>query len=182
MATEADLEDTPALRDKHVIDALVMFDIHTIVKNYPVSGNPDEPTPVSGSLISILTRQNGFTGSPGADLTIKAGLLDVIKWREAALSFNDEHSALLYRFVPRKGEELISPPRSLVSDAVVPHPAPKDGEDSYTVSTVKSHFWYSVIEAYGQSGYEFRFQVISGKDRVGFYRWDPDITIVKRGI
>ncbi|WP_424889330.1 AidA/PixA family protein [Streptomyces sp. XH2] len=182
MATEADLEEVPALQDKHVIDALVMFDTHTIVRNYPASGNPDEPTRVSSSLISVLTRQNGFTGSPGADLTIKAASLDIIKWHEAALSFNDEYSALLYRFVPRKGEELISPPRGLVSDAVVPHPAPKDGEAGYALSTVKSHFWYSVIEAYGRSGYEFGFQVISGKDRVGFYRWDPNITIVKRGI
>ncbi|WP_424889331.1 inclusion body family protein [Streptomyces sp. XH2] len=183
MTTEEEMPEVfPTPQNSQIIDVLVTFDAYTIVKNYPASTNPDRPTGISSSLIYMTTRQDRIIGYPGAELNLKANPLDVIRWRESTLSLNTEYSALLYRFVPKSGEELISPPGPLVAEVVVPYPMRKPPEYSFETQDIKGHHWGTTALATGTVVYEFYFQLIDGSGkRIGYYRWDPRITIVKRG-
>ncbi|MFI9205758.1 inclusion body family protein [Streptomyces sp. NPDC053048] len=162
-----------------IVNVLISFDAFTIHKRYPnPSQNPTSPTTVASNLIYMTTRQDRVIGYPGAELNVKATPGDIIRWRETTLSLNFDYSALLYKFVPQSGGNLISPPEVRVAERVVP--VPKNGTTDFEIQEIKDHYWTTDILKTGRVQYQFYFQLLDGKNRLGYFKWDPYITIERR--
>lgn len=163
------------------IDVLIAFDALSIAKQYPdASRNPEAPTQVDYGLIYMTTRHDRVVGTSGAELNFRANPRDIIRWRETTLSLNSEYSALLYRYV--SGDALIGKPRVVISDGT--YVMPKDGavdSPDFTTQDYQDHYWEADVSKVGQVTYHFYFQILdSDQQLIGYFQWDPFITIEKR--
>lgn len=163
------------------INVMIAFDAFSIAKRYPsASRNPDAPTQVDHELIYMTTRHDRIVGTSGAELNFRANPRDIVRWRETTLSLNSEYSALLYRYV--SGDPLISTPRIVVGDGT--YPMPKEGSDGrpeFVTQDYEDHYWEADVRKTGRVTYRFYFQVLdSDLKPVGYFQWDPFITIDKR--
>ncbi|AUA15443.1 MULTISPECIES: inclusion body family protein [Streptomyces] len=163
------------------INVLIAFDASSIAERYPdASKDPESPTQVDQSLIYMTTRQDHVIGTSGAELNFRANPRDIIRWRETTLSLNSEYSALLYRYVSY--DPLISKPRVVISDGT--YPLPKEGatdQPDFGTQDYEDHYWEADVNKVGQVTYHFYFQLLdSGQELVGYFQWDPFITIEKR--
>ncbi|EST18846.1 inclusion body family protein [Streptomyces roseochromogenus] len=177
MTAEANEEALPAQASK-IINVLISYDAFTIKERYPnPSQDPNNPTHVGHDLIYMTTRQDSIIGMPGAELNIAASPGDLIRWRETTLSLNFDYSALLYRYVSAD-QHLISPPQVRRIDARLPLPIPNSHE--FETQDIEQHYWSTEVLKLGTVTYRFFFQLLDGKNRLGFFQWDPFITIKPR--
>ncbi|GAA1701417.1 inclusion body family protein [Streptomyces yatensis] len=163
------------------INVMIAFDAVSIAKRYPdASRNPDAPTQVDHALIYMTTRQDRVVGTSGAELNFRANPRDIIRWRETTLSLNSEYCALLYRYL--SGDQLISKPRIVIGDGT--YPIPKDGatdQPDFETQDYQDHYWEADVKKTGQVTYRFFFQLLDSDQKlVGYFQWDPFITIDKR--
>ncbi|MEE4597496.1 inclusion body family protein [Streptomyces sp. DSM 41524] len=164
-----------------IINVLIAFDAYSIAKRYPdASKDYTEPTYVDQSLIYMTTRQDRVVGTSGAELNFRANPRDIIRWRETTLSLNSEYCALLYRYV--SDDPLISTPQVVIGDGT--YPIPKDGatdRPDFETQDYEDHFWEADVKKIGEVTYHFYFQILdSDQQLVGYFQWDPFITIEKR--
>jgi hypothetical protein len=163
------------------IDVLIAFDAVSIAKRYPnASRNPDAPTRVDGSLIYMTTRHDRIVGTSGAELNFRANPKDIIRWRETTLSLNSEYSALLYKYV--SNSPLLDDVRIRTGKGT--YPIPKKGavgRPEFETQVYRDHYWEADVSDTGQVVYSFYFQVLDvDRNVVGYFQWDPYITIEER--
>ncbi|MFI0780482.1 inclusion body family protein [Streptomyces sp. NPDC021212] len=163
------------------INVMIAFDALSIAKRYPdASRNPDAPTQVDHDLIYMTTRHDRIVGTSGAELNFRANPRDIIRWRETTLSLNSDYCALLYRYV--SSDQLISKPRVVIGDGT--YPMPKDGavdRPDFATQDYEDHYWEADVRKIGRVTYRFYFQILdSEQNLVGYFQWDPFITIDKR--
>lgn len=165
-----------------IIDVLASFDAYTIVNNYQnASKDPDRPTFVDNSLIYMTTRQDRIIGQSGAELNVKARVGDVIRWRETELSLGFEYDALFYRFVTNE-TRLITPPQVIVSPVTVLVPQMgHEGQPVFDKQTIQDHYWQCTIVNTGHVTYHFYFGIYESGSLLGYFQWDPFITIEPKG-
>jgi hypothetical protein len=162
-----------------IINVLIAFDTETIVKTYTnPSQDPNKPTQVSTSLIYMIVRQgDAISGQAGGNLNIKAQVDDVVRWRETSLSLSADSNAILYKYIRGSGEGKISEAVPRISNPTVPLPNPDDPLHPNT-QTINSHYWTSDVLRQGTVGYTFQFMILDRNESiVGYYYWDPSITI-----
>ncbi|EST18845.1 hypothetical protein M878_43815 [Streptomyces roseochromogenus subsp. oscitans DS 12.976] len=159
---------------------LIAFDAFTIVERYPnPSQDPARPTPVDPALIHLTTQQDGVIGQSAHRLCVRADPGDVIRWRETTLSLGFDYSVLLYKYVVRTDRKLISDLQPVIVDALLPLPV-SETDHEFETQAVLGHYWAAHVQRSGSDRYKFFFQLLSGKNRLGFFRWDPQITIRRR--
>jgi nematocidal protein AidA len=162
-----------------IIDVLIAFDTETIIQTYRTpSQDPNNPTPVTPNLIYMMVRQgNALSGQAGGELNVKAQIDDVIRWRETTLSLSADSNAILYKYTPWIGGDLISPAVVRISHPTVPIPNPNDPLHP-TTQQITSHYWTSDVLDQGRVIYSFRFFIMDRNEKViGYYYWDPYVTI-----
>lgn len=165
--------------EQEIIDVLIAVDTETIISKFGTNTDPDKPVQVTdSSLIFMITKSDdAVTGNAGSELKIGAKTLDTIRWRETSLSLNAIYSALLYKFVPTAGGDLISPPIPLLAQVQTPLPDPSNPTIPKT-QTIESYFWDSTVLSPGNVTYHFNFMIIDRSGNVqGYYWWDPFIQI-----
>lgn len=156
------------------IDIQMTFDAVTIFDTYKGNSDPKNPVGISANLVCMVTNQaNVVSGEGGGELKVSAQTDDVLRWRETTL--NPEYSALLYAFTPQTG--LISPPQPLQSAITVPVPNSANPLQPGR-QTIQDYFWQATVLNAGDLTYHFSFMLVdrSGAE-VGYYYWDPFITI-----
>jgi hypothetical protein len=160
------------------IDVLIAFDTETIVKVYGPNQDPNSPRSVNPSLIYMIVRKsNALSGQANGNLNIKAQVDDVIRWCETSLSLSADSNAILYKYIPLYGRDLISEAVPCISDFEVPLPNPDDPLHP-TMRKTKSYYWSSIVKKEGSVIYTFRFMILDRDENiVGYYYWDPYITI-----
>ena len=166
------------MSEQEIIDVAIVVDAETIISQYGGNTTPQTPTQITAGLIYMITKQaDVVSGNAGNELTVAAKTLDIIRWRETTLSLNADYDAILYKFVPSSGGNLISTPAPLEVDVNTPLPNPADPLHPGT-QTIKNYFWQSTVLSAGSVEYHFMFMIIDRDGTVqGYYWWDPYITI-----
>ncbi len=161
-----------------IIDILIAVDTETILDVYGPNKDPERPVQINPNLVYMIVKQaNALSCQAGGNLNVKAQVDDVIRWRETTLSLNSNSNAILYKYVPIAGGELISSALPRISEPEVPLPNPNDPLNP-SVQKIKSYYWTSDVLDQGRVIYTFRFFITDRKEKVvGYYSWDPYITI-----
>jgi len=168
------------MAQEEIIQVLIAIDAETIATSLGTNTDPQNPAKVTDpTLIWMITKNaDAVSGNAGNELNLKAETEDVIRWRETTLSLNSDYTALLYKFVQTAGDaDLLSPPQPLLAKAKVPLPNPSNPLQPGS-QEIESYFWETTVLNPGSVTYNFYFMVV-GRDGtvVGYYSWDPYITI-----
>jgi nematocidal protein AidA len=161
-----------------IINILIAIDTETIIKAYGPNQDLNNPRSICSNLIRMIVRQgNVLSEQASGELNVQAQVDDIIQWRETSLSLSDDSNAVLYKYMPIFGGELISEVVAHKIDLMIPLPNPKDPLNP-KIQKRTSHFWSSVVKGQGSVIYTFRFFIMDrNKKIVGYYSWDPYITI-----
>lgn len=160
-----------------VIDMLITIDAETMIETLS-PGTFNTPTVVPTPLIYMIVKSDeAVFGQASKELKINGVSGDIIRWRASSLSFNDNYQVLLYKYLVKKGEGLLSPPMPLTMTATTPLPNPQDTTKPSSQSR-KFYFWQSTLLSPGEVTYAFYFMVLDKESKpLGYFYWDPFIQI-----
>jgi nematocidal protein AidA len=182
------------------VDVLIVVDAETLLLDFPTPTDPskldpDKPTQIWTSdpkvldkYISMFVRQKNIGSTTqvkgSAQLDVIANQNDIIQWRETTFSQNAAYSAILYRYLHAGGDKIFedasgkSTLGAWIFDRTVPLPNTKDLLHP-TMQTIKDYFWQGTVavEAPKKENYEFAFMLMQKDKTLGYFRWDPTITI-----
>ena len=168
-----------------IIDVAVLIDAETIynrTRTAGVVGSPDAPVFVQeqDSVIYMVSRSaNEISGHGGAELDIHATPNQEIRWRASSLTFGDQYSVYLYDFFPKS--DLLHDIRPETSEDVIPEINPADIMHP-RVLEANLGYWQATALKEGRVTYHFKFMILrptsaTELEPVGYYQWDPFITI-----
>lgn len=103
-----------------LINVLITIDSESILAKYGPNNDPNNPAVItSPDLIYMISEPDHvLAGQATEELTIKGTPGDVIRWREISTCM--DFNVLLYRFIAKEGDKLISTPASLTLSTTVP--------------------------------------------------------------
>jgi hypothetical protein len=161
-------------------EVLCVFDAASLVKNFPPSQDPNNPTGGVNPCIYMVTYapDAGSDSQAGAELNLLAHTGDDIRWRTTTVDGGAVFSVIFYSFAATGGGNLISAPQPLIITEQVPLPNPQNPTQP-TMQTIQDYIWSSTVLAQGNVTYHFSFALFNSSDGslVGYYSWDPYITI-----
>lgn len=174
-----------------IINIEIVFDTETLQTKYKnPSQNPQAPTGIAHSDVYMVT-ESRFVAVPSsqatADLSIKAEVDDVVRWRGISLSSNVSESAIPYKIVKFSGTQVTDIPVPSESRPWIP--VPNQNPDTkvvdplvYTAQQLPVYYLNSNVTDSGTENYQVWFyiaQQVSGNTvkTVGYYYWDPTITV-----
>jgi len=163
-----------------IIDVLIAIDTESIINDYGTNTDPNNPTQVDTSknyIYMIVRSDEAVSGNAGAELTIAAKTLDVIRWRETSPTLNATYSTILYEFDSPNSDGLITTPQPIVVEINTPLPVASDPLHPST-QTIKDYFWNCTVEKAGSVTYHFKFMIVDRDNNIqGYFWWDPFIQI-----
>lgn len=163
-----------------IIDVLIAIDTESIINDYGTNTDPNSPAQVATDknyIYMIVRSDEAVSGNAGAELTIAAKTLDVIRWRETSLTLNATYSTILYEFDSTNADGLITTPQPIVVEVKTPLPVASDPLHPST-QTINDYFWNCTVEKAGSVTYHFKFMILDRDNNVqGYYWWDPFIQI-----
>lgn len=164
-------------RTEKIVDILMVLDAETLVQSYP-GGTADSPNVVPAPLIYLITDSAYVDfGQASKELKISINSLDEIRWRSTTTSLNCDYFSLLYQFKLVQGDNIISPPVSVLTKVATPLPDPSKPTQPKT-QTIQNYFWTSTALAQGEATYTFYFIILDRNNSpLGYYFWDPFIKI-----
>ncbi|HEY3362843.1 MAG TPA: AidA/PixA family protein [Methanosarcina sp.] len=168
--------------NKEIINILIVIDSETILDRYGTNSNPDQPVQITQpDLIYIVTKQASVvSGQAGNELTFGAGTSNTIGgilWRATSLSLNSDNKIIFYKFTSFSSKNIISTPKPFLDTVKVPLPNPNDPTNP-TIQEIQMYFWYSTVLNSGSATYHFCFFIVDRHgNKLGYYWWDPSITI-----
>ncbi|MEV7778063.1 AidA/PixA family protein [Kitasatospora sp. NPDC088351] len=167
------------MEPKKIIDILAMFDTRAILDtNEEHSRDAEYPTRVAPGYVHTVSPGVEFTRLSEGELYIGVPPGSFARWRETALPFDEEYSALMYRCIG--DSELVDGFDPLVYLVRQPHPQSGDGENGeFDTDIVKGHAWGMRVAGIGSGDFEFHFQVVKGREEVvGYFSWPVNITFM----
>lgn len=172
-------EYTP--KDIHV---LIAFDVEDILSNHAPPEQPNLDNPINldlgeGLIYMIVKHDAVQSGEATGELDINAVVGDTIYWRETTLAADGKYGVFLYKFVATSNGELIT--ESLFHEKHYDRPLINPSNLEVSWQKVKEYVWSCDAEEVGTVTYHFEFGIYeneSGKI-IGYYDWDPYITIVE---
>jgi len=163
-----------------IIDVLIAIDVESIINNYGTNTDCNNPVQIDSNknyIYMIVRSDEAVSGNAGAELTIAAKTLDVIRWRETSLTLNCTYSTILYEFDSTDAAGLITTPQPIVVEVNTPLPVASDPLHPAT-QTINDYFWNCTVERAGSITYHFKFMIVDRDNNVqGYYWWDPFIRV-----
>ncbi|MGP5309960.1 inclusion body family protein [Vreelandella alkaliphila] len=163
-----------------IIDVLIAIDAESVIQKYGTNTDSDNPQQIATSenfIYMIVRSDEAVSGNGGAELTIAAQTLDVIRWRETSLTLNGTYSTILYEFDSTNSDGLITPPQPIIVEVNTPLPVASDPLHPST-QTINDYFWNCTVTRAGNVTYHFKFMIVDRDNNVqGYYWWDPFIQI-----
>lgn len=163
-----------------IIDVMIAIDTESVIEQYGNNTDPDNPVQIDTTknyIYMIVRSDEAVSGNAGAELTIAAKTLDVIRWRETSLTLNSAYSTILYKFESTNASGLITSPQPIIAEVQTPLPVADDPLHPST-QTIQDYFWNCTVEKAGSVTYHFKFMIVDRDNNVlGYFWWDPFIQI-----
>jgi nematocidal protein AidA len=170
-----------------VIDIEIVVDTVTLLKNYPnPSKNSAAPTGIGHQYgYMVAPSASVVSGQATGDLTIKAEIGDVIRWRMLSLTGEADQAAVIYNIARFSGTQVTSSVQALLAHPLVPEPILVDSKNTNppTYNAVKQDDYYlsATVTDSGTENYNVQFYVTerSGQslNLLGYFVWDPTIQV-----
>ncbi|EWY38514.1 hypothetical protein N825_13360 [Skermanella stibiiresistens SB22] len=184
------------------INIVIVFDTQSIIGAY---GSPSQtsssPTPI-GHQYTYMVTQPGYvvpatsstpTTQATGNLNILADTGDIIQWTACALSGDLQTYVIPYAISPFSSTG--SPNPTVVTSTPVPLlitesspypvlPFPSSGNPSCKLQTLQNYLLQATVSNYGTETYGISFMILQQQQggtitTLGYYNWDPTITVTQ---
>lgn len=173
------------------IDIEIVIDTVSLLNAFPnPSQDYNNPTGIDHTSYSYMIAQTVYVNSGQAtgNLSVKALVNDIIRWRSLSLSGNTGQSAVIYSMPQFAGTTVTSPVIAIESQPYVPFPTLTSTGFNTTPPTFTSvidndYFLQTNVTGHGTEQYKVMFYVTvqdpnTGKPvNKGYFSWDPTITV-----
>ncbi|WP_434629978.1 AidA/PixA family protein [Chromobacterium sp. CV08] len=173
-----------------IININAVFDTDALVNKYKPGGSPNGGE--KGILhkdIYMVTGEDDLyhpNTQASADLWIKAEQDDEVRWRSVSMSANVTQSVIIYKIEKYEGDLLMKTPEPNL--AMPWRPVPEQDADltvhplKFKAMQIPDYYLSSNIARSGTEGYKVFFYIArqtTGNhiEPVGYYYWDPRITV-----
>ncbi|HDR9509153.1 hypothetical protein C5615_16515 [Burkholderia cepacia] len=174
----------------NIVDVLTAFDVEKILgyqkPHNQLSKDPSTPTllPSNGydEVYMITTDRNVISGQAGSNLSMRAEVNDVIRWRTISLTDVADYKCFIHTFkimsVTAPEDPPLSSPKFEHSYPSEPDPAPGWPNNGVKERPGSDFYWHATARRPGTATYTFVVAVYQRHgELVGYFQWDPSITI-----
>ncbi|WP_160298982.1 AidA/PixA family protein [Chromobacterium vaccinii] len=176
-----------------IININAIFDTETILEKYGPGGQPERGIGIYHDDVYMVTEKDNLfhpSSQATANLWIKADLGDVVRWRSVSVSGDVSQSVIIYKLVRFEGPPDNLPiMRTPEPNLAMPwRPIPQQDASlnvdplKFNAMQIPDYFLSSAILKSGWEGDEVHFYITQEKsgrniEILGYYRWDPRITV-----
>jgi len=171
------------------IDIEVVIDTERLLAEQTPSQDPNNPTGIDHVSYSFMIATNAHVngGQASGNLSVKAIVNDVLRWRCLSLSGNSDQSAVAYNIAKFGGQQVTGLINAIISQPYAPLPT-LQGESNtnpptFTGAVENDYYLEATVTGHGTEQYMFYFYVTDNDPNTGepvlkgYYYWDPTITI-----
>ncbi|MCA8032413.1 inclusion body family protein [Burkholderia arboris] len=174
----------------NIVDVLTAFDVEKILgyqkPGKQLSQDPTRPTllPSNGydEVYMITTDRNVISGQAGSNLSMRVEVNDIVRWRTVSLTDVADYQCFIHTFkflsVASPNDPPLSQPTFEHTYPSEPDPAPGWPNNGVKERPGSDFYWQATARSQGSATYTFVVAMYQRNgELVGYFQWDPSITI-----